>query len=68
MSRRICVGLYAQIIKLRPEWHNKDDQAGAIKVVTTGAAADPVNCQPHIRDKRRREALAKRFKNPKDSM
>jgi len=68
MSRRICVELYGQIMKLRPEWHNEDDQAGAIKVVMTGAATDLVNWQEHIRDKRRREALAKRFKNPKDSM
>jgi type I restriction enzyme R subunit len=68
MSRRICVELYTQIVKLRPEWHNEDDRAGAIKVVMTGAATDLVNWQQHIRDKRRREALAKRFKNPKDSM
>lgn len=68
MSRRICVELYAQITKLRPEWHAEDDQAGAIKVVMTGAATDPVNWQQHIRDKRRREGLAKRFKNPKDAM
>jgi type I restriction enzyme R subunit len=68
MSRRICVGLYAQVTKLRPEWHSEDDQSGAIKVVMTGAATDPVNWQGHIRDKRRRDALAKRFKNPRDSM
>ena len=68
MSRRICVDLYGQITKLRPEWHSDDDNAGAIKVVMTGAATDPVNWQQHIRDKRRREGLAKRFKNPKDSL
>lgn len=68
MSRRICVDLYDQIVKLRPEWHAEDDQAGAIKVVMTGAAADPVKWQQHIRDKKRREGLAKRFKNPKDSL
>jgi type I restriction enzyme R subunit len=66
MSRRICVELYNQIVKLRPEWHSEDDQVGAVKVVMTGAAADPVNWQQHIRDKRRREGLATRFKNPKD--
>src|SRR5205823_4914067 len=41
MSRRICVDLYDAIIKLRPQWHNADDDAGAIKVVMTGAASDP---------------------------
>jgi len=68
MSRRICVDLYAQITKLRPHWHTEDDKTGAIKVVMTGAATDPVTWQQHIRDKKRREGLAKRFKNPKDSL
>jgi type I restriction enzyme R subunit len=68
MSRRICVDLYAQITKLRPNWHSEDDNTGAIKVVMTGAATDPVTWQQHIRDKKRREGLAKRFKNPKDSL
>ena len=68
MSRRICVDLYSEIVKLRPEWHSEDDQAGTIKVVMTGAATDPVNWQRHIRDKRRREGLAKHFKNPKDGL
>jgi type I restriction enzyme R subunit len=35
MSRRICVALYDAITKLRPEWHNEDDAAGAIKIVMT---------------------------------
>jgi type I restriction enzyme, R subunit len=68
MSRRICVDLYNQIVKLRPDWHSEDDQAGTVKVVMTGAATDPVNWQQHIRDKRRREGLAKHFKNPKDGL
>src|SRR5690606_41121508 len=41
MSRRICVDLYREIIKLRPEWHDDDDARGAIKVVMTGSASDP---------------------------
>ena len=32
----------------------------------TGSAADGPEWQQHVRDKRRREALAKRFKDPKD--
>jgi type I restriction enzyme R subunit len=66
MSRRICVDLYNQLAKLKPHWHSNDDSAGALKVVMTGAADDGPEWQPHIRDKRRREALAKRFKNPND--
>jgi type I restriction enzyme R subunit len=63
MSRRICVDLYKAIIKLRPAWHNDDDAQGAIKIVMTGDATDPLEWQPHIRNKTRREELAKRFKN-----
>ncbi len=66
MSRRICVALYEAIVKLRPEWHSEDDNAGAIKVVMTGSASDPLEWQGHIRNKPRREELAKRIKNPKD--
>ncbi len=68
MSRRICVALYDAITKLRPEWHSPDDMAGTIKVVMTGAASDPEGWQQHIGNKARREALAKRAKNPKDSL
>jgi type I restriction enzyme R subunit len=70
MSRRICVALYKAIVKLRPEWHSDDDDAGAIKVVMTGAASDPESWQAHIgkRPKARRELIAKRAKDPKDSL
>jgi len=68
MSRRICVDLYNQIVKLRPEWHSESDDAGIVKIVMTGSAADGPEWQQHIRDKRRREALGKRFKNAKDAL
>ena len=63
MSRRICVDLYNAIVKLRPQWHEEDDDRGAIKIVMTGSAADEIEWQPHIRNKPRREFLAKRFKD-----
>lgn len=66
MSRRICVDLYNAITALRPEWHSHDDKQGAIKVVMTGSASDPLGWQPHIRSKARREDLEKRFKHIKD--
>jgi type I restriction enzyme, R subunit len=28
MSRRICVDLYNEIVKLRPDWHSEDDALG----------------------------------------
>jgi len=66
MSRRICVELYREIAKLRPQWDGADDEHGALKVVMTGSASDPVDWQPHIRNKPRRESLANRFRDPKD--
>ena len=66
MSRRICVDLYDQLVKLRPEWHSEDDDTGALKVIMTGSASDPLQWQPHIRNKERRERLADRFKDPDD--
>ena len=66
MSRRICVELYRELIALRPEWHDPDDDKGALKVVMTGSAADPADWQPHIRNKSRREALANRFRDARD--
>ena len=66
MSRRICVELYREIVKLQPDWHHKDDDQGAIKVVMTGSAVDLADWQPHIRTKPRREALANRFRDPND--
>ena len=68
MSRKICVDLYNEIIKLKPEWHNPDDDKGTIKVVMTGSAADEQPLQPHIRSKAKRKELAKRFKKPNDEM
>ena len=66
MSRRICVDLYQEIVKLRPDWNHEDDEKGMIKVVMTGSASDPIDWQQHIRNKPRREALANRFRDPKD--
>ncbi|MFP4642300.1 MAG: type I restriction endonuclease subunit R [Dehalococcoidia bacterium] len=75
MSRRICVDMYNAIClgaggrpPLRPDWHSDDDDKGVIKVVMTGSASDPTEWQPHIRNKRGREALARRFKAPNDPM
>ena len=36
MSRRICVDLYNELVRLRPDWHDEDDARGSIKVVMTG--------------------------------
>ena len=74
MSRRICVGLYNALIRLRPDWAGAKDDAPevevgkdcVVKVVMTGSAEDGPEWQPHIRSKEKRRALAVRFKNAKD--
>ena len=68
MSRRICIDLYRQLTRLRPEWHDEDDGKGRLKVVMTGSASDPLDWQPHIRNKPRREALANRFRDASDGL
>jgi type I restriction enzyme R subunit len=68
MSRRICAELYEAIRKLRPAWHDTDDSRGVMKVVMTGSASDRAELQPHIRNKRAREEIAKRFKDPADPL
>lgn len=68
MSRRICVALYDEIIKLRPDWHSSDDNAGSIKIVMTGAASDPVEWQQHVGNKAHRDLLAKRARDPQDPL
>ncbi len=74
MSRRICVDLYNELIKLRPEWASAEgDDVDAekkkqtvVKIVMTGSADDGADWQPHIRSKLRRKVLATRFKDTKD--
>ena len=68
MSRRICVDLYSEIVALRPDWHDEDEQKGQIKIVMTGSAADPPEWQQHLGPKTRRELLAKRIKDPDDEL
>ena len=68
MSRRICVKLYDEIIKLHPDWHSDDDNAGAVKIVMTGAASDPKEWQQHIGNKTRRDLLAKRARDASDPL
>ena len=61
----LCRALQCNL-KLRPDWHSDDDEAGAIKVVMTGSAVRSAGWQPHIgTTKARRDLLAKRAKDPK---
>ena len=68
MSRRICIDLFRELVRLRPDWHHEDDDKGRIKVIMTGAASDPPDWQQHIGNKSRREALANRFRDADDPL
>lgn len=68
MSRRICVKLYNEIIKLRPEWHSDDVHQGVIKIMMTGNAGDPSEMQAHIYSSQDKKILEKRFKDAEDPL
>src|SRR3989339_500824 len=68
MSRRIAVELYEEIIKIRPDWHNKDSNKGAIKVVMTSTSSDPENWQIHSTTKQDRKSIGDRFKDESDEL
>jgi len=68
MSRRIAIELHNEIVKLRPQWYDPDDDKGKIKVIMTGSAADGPEWQDHIRNKQRRQNLAERMKDPDDPL
>ena len=68
MTRQICVDLYSQIIKLRPDWHSDDLEKGSIKLIMTSSSDDPESFQPHRTTKQQRKELAIRMKEPSDEL
>ncbi|WP_124949631.1 type I restriction endonuclease subunit R [Sulfuriferula thiophila] len=68
MSRRIAAELYAEIVKLKPEWHDDNLNKGAIKVVMTASSSDGPLLAKHHTTKEQRRALAERMKNDDDPL
>lgn len=68
MTRQICVDLYAEIVRLKPKWHNNDLEKGTIKVIMTSSSDDPESFQPHHSTKQQRKNLAIRMKDPNDEL
>jgi type I restriction enzyme R subunit len=68
MSRRICVRLYDEIIKLRSDWHSTDDDKGKIKVVITGEASEGPEINAHVRTREQLRRLKDRAKDPDDAL
>ncbi len=68
MSRRIAAELYAEIVRLKPEWHDDDLNKGMIKVVMTAASSDGPLLAKHHTTKDQRRTLAERMKNDDDPL
>ena len=68
MSRNICVDLYNQIIKIRPDWHNDDHRKGVIKIVFHSSASDNEKLRPHAYTEPQKRDLEGRFKDPDDEL
>ena len=68
MSRDICVHLYNEVVRLRPDWHSPDPELGAIKIVMTGSASDKALLRPHIYSAQVKKRLEKRYKDPADPL
>src|SRR5690606_7335010 len=68
MSRRIAAALYREIVAIRPAWHSKELDKGAIKVVMTAASSDGREIAVHHTNKEQRRKLAERMKHPEDEL
>lgn len=68
MSRRIAADLYAEIIKIKPDWHSDDLDKGVIKVVMTSSSSDGPEISKHHTTKAQRKTLADRMKHPDDQL
>ena len=68
MSRRIAADLYAEIIKIKPQWHSNDLNKGVIKVVMTSASFDGPEISRHHTTKVQRRFLAERMKDIEDEL
>ena len=66
MSRDICAHLYAELIKLRPDWHDADPEQGVLKIVMTSSASDKALLRPYLYSGPTKKRLATRFKDPTD--
>ncbi len=68
MSRRIAADLYAEITKIKPDWHSDDLDKGVIKVVMTSSSSDGPEISKHHTTKAQRKTLADRMKHPDDPL
>lgn len=75
MSREICVNMFNELAKLRPEWAGSrngdgtyDPNDGAMRITMTSSASDPQEMQAHNYSKLQKKVLEKRFKDATDPL
>ena len=66
MSRRICVELYKELVRLRPELVRRRRHQGSDQNRHDRSSHGSPDWQQHIRTKNRRDALGNRFRNTDD--
>ena len=67
-TRQICADLYAQIIGLKPDWHDDDIAKGKIKVVYTGGPDDKKPIRDHVRRPSQNKLIQHRMKDIDDDL
>jgi type I restriction enzyme R subunit len=68
ISRRACVAVYDNLVKLHPDWHAEDPESGRVKVIMTGASSDPGSYQKHLYKKPVQKKIAARLRDPDDEL
>ncbi|MGA4670612.1 type I restriction endonuclease subunit R [Propionibacteriaceae bacterium Y1923] len=67
-TRLIAANLYAEIVKLRPQWHSSDIDKGGIKVVYSGTPADPPPLRDHVRRDSENAVIKNRLRDVNDEL
>ncbi|ATO63624.2 type I restriction endonuclease subunit R [Mycobacterium avium subsp. hominissuis] len=67
-TREICAQLYEEIIKLRPNWHDKSIDKGVIKVVYSGTPQDQGIIAKHVRRESQNKTVQKRLRDAEDEL
>jgi type I restriction enzyme R subunit len=67
-TREICANLYAEIVKLRPDWHSDELDRGVIKVVYSGTPSDTSPVVEHVRRESENKVIKQRLRDVDDEL
>ncbi len=68
VTREVCVRVYDEIVRRRPDWASAADDTGRVKVIFSGTPADPAAYRPHIRRPSQEKAVKARAADPNDEL